>query len=963
MNFIDGATLDPATPWAPKVPLAPAPTEAPAAPPEQKSSRITPETHPHFFKAEGPSASTVGDYFSTVRRRESAGNDLAWNGVAAGRYQFTPQTWLGVAAAHPELNLRPEDIWSGEKQEAAMRAHTADNARILEEHGLKADPGNLYVVHFLGSGGGPKFLKAMEVDPGANAAALFPREAKYNAPIFFEKDGRPRSLGQVYAAVTKDFGGVSLPSAQPAAQGEQPLIEGRAAEVAPAAPEGEIPPLPAGIKPIEAAVEMPVGDIPPLPAGVKPILTDAAYRQDIHKSPYEVEAERKPDDPPEGLIQQFGEAKAREMWKDPTVRESVAISNATEGYLPGGRVGSEVGNVIGAVQMPFGLAENVPGPIGQGAAEANKFLSRFGDPDARHQGTLAAQLIPIGAGAGAAARGAKSMFEEGPTFAKWAESAIEGGRSAGIAAASTPTGETDPARRAKEKLGDVAVGATTGAALGGAVPGVVGVAKWVGKELGSASGKAARKAAEELRTGVNAETGKVLTEAERAERVATEREGLEKLKAELEERATGAQEKKAAGAEAARQGVIEKHAAGPTSTPEAVGEQIHETAVKDMEALKKERSEKSGFEKAVKSDGGAPSVPTGQFIGDSKRLLATTKSNEIKDAVADFQKKLTNKASVKGQKEVQAVSIKQAREIIQDLNAKIETASPNAAHDLTALRDKFLSHLEETHPQMKAARKAYAELSRPLDVYERTGALKKAAMEDPYSGAGVMDPTRIKSTVLGRTSAGADALGRLIEKNPAIKDSVRGVFRQELFGQGAATKTPTPTQLRAFLQNNRLALQKSGFYDEFAAMHTERAAAEKTVETETAKAKEMRGSDKSETQQKIDDLAKSKKQAEALKSDFSTLDTELKAARKPTDVTRAANRTAKSMVDRGIIDQAKYRSLLDEIHDVEQKNIDHERAARLVRQIVVAAGVAGAGALGFGGYEIGHYVSHRVTPR
>ena len=95
---------------------------------------------------------------------------------------------------------------------------------------------------------------------------------------------------------------------------------------------------------------------------------------------------------------------------------------------------------------------------------------------------------------------------------------------------------------------------------------------------------------------------------------------------------------------------------------------IHKTAVEDMAALKKERSEKSGFNKAVKSDGGKPSVQTGQFIKEARRLAETTRSDEVRDAVNNFAGKLTNKPLTKAGpgeptvKAIKAVSIKQARE-------------------------------------------------------------------------------------------------------------------------------------------------------------------------------------------------------------------------------------------------------------------------------------------------------------
>ena len=79
-----------ATMLAPQAPAAP----APAAQPQQP-------------------AGFVDQFMQLVRAHESGGNDKATSGVADGRYQFTPATWAGVAREHPELGLRPNDIWDG----------------------------------------------------------------------------------------------------------------------------------------------------------------------------------------------------------------------------------------------------------------------------------------------------------------------------------------------------------------------------------------------------------------------------------------------------------------------------------------------------------------------------------------------------------------------------------------------------------------------------------------------------------------------------------------------------------------------------------------------------------------------------------------------------------------------------------------------------------------------------------
>src|SRR5690606_23312888 len=58
-------------------------------------------------------------------------------------------------------------------------------------------PGELYIAHFLGANGAAKFFDAGLANPDQSAAALFPRQAKANARLFYD-DGQPRSIRQVY---------------------------------------------------------------------------------------------------------------------------------------------------------------------------------------------------------------------------------------------------------------------------------------------------------------------------------------------------------------------------------------------------------------------------------------------------------------------------------------------------------------------------------------------------------------------------------------------------------------------------------------------------------------------------------------------------------------------------------------------------------------------------------------------
>jgi hypothetical protein len=928
MSLLDD-TLDTTAPWAPAKLAAPAapPAAQPAAKIEApKPDRITPETHPHFFNA--PTAKTPDDgYMATVRRRESGGNDRASSGVAYGRYQFTPQTWKGVAAAHPELGLKPDDIWNGDKQDLAMRALTADNARVLQQHGLDSSPGNLYMMHFLGTGNGPKFLKAMQGDPASDAAALFPLEAKYNPTIFFHGgDGsKPRSVGEVYGMMTKDFGsdGVQTNSV------EKPQAQIASDAMSDATNDASLPPAPPGLKldaKSDAQPAAPSLNMPPPPPGLKLDLK-AAYDQDVSKGGYESQVHVDKDQQPD-----YAHRLIANLTGDPEF-----LAPKSLGEYAKDEASQTVGALAGAARAPFELFSGIPGETGEGSAEVARLLGKIGSPQGQTFGNVAAQMVPLGSGANAVKTVGKEIVEEGPTLARAARGAFEGARGGAGAGLMTPTDETDPKARAEEKLKQAMVGGIIGGGAGVAFPVIAGGAKWAKKELGDVWGGEARRLSEELRTNVSAETGKALTAEERTAKLAQ----IDKLAAK----------KDAAAAEAATEAErakIAAEAAKPVSTPEALGEQVHETAVADMEKLKAERAEKSGFDKAVKSDGGAPSVPTGKFAAEAKALEADTKSPELKAALGQFRKSLTNAPSVKGQPPIQAVSIRQAREILETLNKHIDEAGPNAAHRLTELRDEFLKHLETTHPQMKAARLKYAELSRPLDVYERTGALKKAAMEDPYSGAATMDPVAIKRAVTGKTQAGAEALQRLIQKNPAIKESTRNVLQHELYGSGATARTPTAAQLRSFLSNNRMVLEKTGLYDDFAKIKPSLEA----VEAAPGRARE--------TQAAIDDLAKTKAKALGSRHDLRTLEIELGNEKNtPKQIVAAADKTVSALRKRGVLSDAQYDKFISDIRDAETKNVDHEHAVTLAKRVAVVTAIA-AGLLGETGRE---YVQHRVNIR
>ncbi|WP_342740393.1 lytic transglycosylase domain-containing protein [Bradyrhizobium sp. B117] len=169
-------------------------------------------------------------YMLTTAKMESDFDPTAGatTSSAHGLYQFIDQTWLGtVKEAGAQLGygnyadaitrtssgsytvddpfMKRSIMKLRDDPEAASSmaaALTQSNSfKLTGLLGRRPSDSELYMAHFMGVGGAAKLIANAEDNPQAVGARLFPNAASANRSIFYARDGRARSVSEVYSVL------------------------------------------------------------------------------------------------------------------------------------------------------------------------------------------------------------------------------------------------------------------------------------------------------------------------------------------------------------------------------------------------------------------------------------------------------------------------------------------------------------------------------------------------------------------------------------------------------------------------------------------------------------------------------------------------------------------------------------------------------------------------------------------
>jgi hypothetical protein len=142
-----------------------------------------------------------------IARKESGYNPAAENSrsTAKGLFQFIDGTWEYMKIRYGKQLGMPDDASPKDPKWASVMAAAmlTENKQVMERNiGRAVTPGELYLGQFLGAGGASSMIKIKDEKPDAPAALIFAGEAVANPSIFYDKEGNPRSVSQVYNLMT-----------------------------------------------------------------------------------------------------------------------------------------------------------------------------------------------------------------------------------------------------------------------------------------------------------------------------------------------------------------------------------------------------------------------------------------------------------------------------------------------------------------------------------------------------------------------------------------------------------------------------------------------------------------------------------------------------------------------------------------------------------------------------------------
>ena len=442
----------------------------------------------------------------------------------------------------------------------------------------------------------------------------------------------------------------------------------------------------------------------------------------------------------------------------------------------------------------------------------------------------------------------------------------------------------------------------------------------------------------------------------------------------------------------------------PTMNKEEFGKQLQQTTQQLYDEASKLRKKESKIAEVINAAGNYLKVPTNNIQAMIDSQLKDIRNPPLQ-AILEQTKNLAATYDKNGQP-INALTVKSADSlkgyldnVINSKQAGDTKLDKEILNRVKDIRKQLVENLTTSYQPYRDAMSTFRTLSRPLDIVERNGALKRVIETDPISLDYKMAEAEVTGLIIAKANAGNKVFQRLLEKNEGIKDSARLYFTKELFGKEAA---PTEAVMRTFLRNNERPLKQLGLYDDFRDLRVAKTTAQNAVneakdveKVAVAGAKEAESKAKLakteadrltslsqtassrladtlktgdtleetlrksasrakpaevETGQRITAANKTINQQSEIKSEYNKLVDDLKSA-KAKDVPDKVKSLTEKLYEKGAITLEERRSILNDVE--KNKNIfnDAQQAQKRIGKLLGLSTAVGLGSLLFGNKE------------
>jgi len=431
--------------------------------------------------------------------------------------------------------------------------------------------------------------------------------------------------------------------------------------------------------------------------------------------------------------------------------------------------------------------------------------------------------------------------------------------------------------------------------------------------------------------------------------------------------------------------IEQQMASQPGMTADDIGRLLQNTTKTLQKDGVKARKDAAGYEAVFQAAGDKPTVNTVGIKDSVEKLEKQTRNPTLQNILYEIKSQLATDKT-------QALSLRSTDSlkgyldsVIAGKEMKYGKLDKEIVRTVQNIKNQLMMKAKTTHPDYGKAIDTFRQMSRPLDIVERNGALKKVIDEDPVSTAYRMTEADVTGYIIRKANAGNPVFTRLLQVRPDLQDSARLYFTKDLFGKDVA---PTAKSFETWILSNERPLRQTGLYDEFNTLRNAQRSAQQSVDNakgiaetfaQTAKTAEQRlGAEQKlagKATKRLEDVLKTAETPESLAKRMTTagkappkqaafatrqkqqqdlintLDDSaalISRTTDPAEVSAAVSSSLKQLRNKNLISGKQFDEFMKDAEFLKTQTDAQTKARRILAGVAVAVGVPSIGLRFFG---------------